>query len=73
MYSKKCRDKVTVMKEEVILTDVYKQGHSMPHRASHIGKRQGWSGGRGSEGEMWARMGKNGQGRINRFKIGCCE
>lgn len=62
MYSEKCRDKVTVMKEEVILTDVYKQGaqhatQSQPHReAPGLVRRQRKRGGNvGKNGKEWAR------------------
>ena len=42
----------------------------------HVGKHKGQSGGRGSEGEMWASafivvsMKRNKQGRVSRLMIG---
>lgn len=44
-----------------------------------IGKYQGWSGDRGNEGEMWARVftvvsvGRNGKDRVNRIRTGKFE
>lgn len=70
---------MTVLKEELCYTHRFLETGGRDPVQDHTGKHWNQSRVRGREGDMWARaftvgfVGKNGPGRVSRFRIGWFE